>query len=484
MAADEDTRKKEGEAAPPGSGLDPTDIQRTDLEVDAEETGDEDASIEVTVEDAGPCEKRVSVEVPAETVSEEIRTNLDNLKTAMPVRGFRKGRIPRNLLERRYGKQVREEVRASLMSRGVSKALKDGNLEPLSYPEVDEEGVTLEEGEPLRFTFTLDVRPEVEVKDYVGLSVSQPAVSVTDEEVEREMEHLRRRFGTLEPVEDGASRRGDRLVVTLEYFHDGSSVHRAENVSLALPEDEASAIYEQSPWVAEAVGRTAGTSYEADTEFTQEFPVEAVRGEKGRVSVTVEEVKRLRLPDWGKEIFEALQVEDEKELRERVAARIREARASQARSVVEKRLLEQLLEKTPVEMPERVIERSLESQARKAELRLRESSVPEEEIPEKLEQMRRDRREEMTREYKSFFLVEEIAKKEKIYVTEDDVRARVELLAYNYGKWPQQMEKELEERGMMDELRASLREEKVLAFLREKAEITEEPEEKGAEGGA
>jgi len=485
MAADEKDPLPEGEEtleSDAEEALEPsTDIVREDPkveDVDDEET--EDASFDITVKDEGPCEKTVTVEVPADVVDEEIANKYDGLKTSMPMRGFRKGRIPQNLLARRYGKQVREEVRSNLISRGVVKAIKDKGLEPLSYPEVDDEDVEIEKGKAMCFTFRMDVRPVVDVKDYLGVEVEKPSTTVSAEDVDAEVENIRLRLGTLEPVEDTPSTRGDHLVVTLDFILEGRSVQQNENVPLPLPKEEDAEIYKSAPWVAAALDRKPGETYEAEYTFPNEFAEKKARGKKGALKVKVEEVKRLHLPEMGEAFFRTAKVENEEELRTRIETQLKESKEAAARGVMEKRILEKILEATPVELPERIIEKNLDSQLRKAELRLRESGVSEEDIPERIETLTKERREEMAREYRSFFLLEEISKLEKIYVTEDDVKARVELLAYNYGKWPQQMEQELNEQGLMDELRTNIKEEKVLSFLRKKATVTEEAGTSGA----
>jgi trigger factor len=469
-----DRAEEETVPEPEERETDPDTLRDTEA---AQEPGseeeEEDAAFEILVEDTGPCEKKVSVEVPAEVVDEEIEKNLENVKTTMPMRGFRKGRIPKNLLVRRVGKRVREEVRANLVGRALKKALRGEEIKPIAYPEIDEESLSVEDGKPFTFSFTVDVRPEVKIDNYVGLAVEKPAVSVVKKDIDQEVENLRMRFATLEPVEKGKIKRGDHLIVTMEYSLEGRPIRKQENLSMPLPKEKDADIYNVAPWLGELVGKKPGDTVETDYKFPDDFPHKKARGKGGTLRVSVEELKRARLPELDEELFGPLGVENLEALRTKIEEQLTEVRENQAKAEVEKALLDQLLGTVPIELPGRVIEKSLESQLHKAELRMRQLKVPEEEIPERLDKMKEERREEMVREFKAHFITEEIARKEKIYVTEEEVGARVELIAYNYGKWPQQVEQELEEKGQMDELRTTLKEEKVLSFLREKAKITE-----------
>jgi trigger factor len=359
------------------------------------------------------------------------------------------------------------------MSRGVVKALKDESIRPIAYPEIDESVVEIEDGKPLRFSFTLDVKPDVKIEKYTDLEAERPVVEVTDDEVEEEVQNLLRRMAVLEPAGDAEADYGDHLVLSMNYLLDDKKIHGEENVAMPLPEDKESEIFKVAPWVLETIGKKAGDEIKTEYKFPDSFPQKKARGKTGQVSARIDSVKRIKLPDLGEELLKTLEVESEEELRDKIRSQISDFKNSSADKEVEKEILNQLLESVPIDLPERVIEKSLESQAKKAELRLRQSKVPEEEIPGKVEEMRQNRRDEMIREFKAFFIIEEIAKREKVYVTEEEVQARIEVLAYNYGRWPQQVEQELEEKGLMDELRANLKEEKVLSFLREKAKITE-----------
>ncbi len=463
--------EEDGESVPSGN---PKDIERTQDEGGEEPAEeDEDASFSVQVADSGPCEKTVTVEIPAETVDREIAKNMDNIKTSVPVRGFRKGRIPKGLLVRRFGTKVKDEVRSNLVSRGVLKALKRDDVKSIAFPDVDESKIALDEGKPMKFEFVVDVRPDIVLGEYVGIEVEKPPTSVDEKDIDDHIEGLRKELSTLEPVADGPAQAGDRLVATFRYSLNNKTILTKENVSLPMPEDPEAPAYKTAPWISTLLGKKQGETVETEYKFPDDFPVKKARARTGRMEVKVEDVKRIRLPSLDEEFLKTLKVADVAELRKKVGENLKSIKESAAGMIVEKRVMQKLIDSVRMDLPERVIDRSLDSQTGKAELKLKQAGLPDEEIKTRIENVRKGRREDLVREFKSLFVIEEIARKEKIYVTEEEVSARIELIAHKYGKWPQQVESELEEKGLLDDLRANLREEKVLSFLREKAKIVE-----------
>ncbi len=437
--------------------------------------GEETIPMTVAVEEEGPCRKTVKVEIPPERVTEDIQKGLDEIRTSVPMPGFRKGRVPKALLARRFGKKVKEDVRATLVREGMSQSIEKEGLRPFSLPdfgEEDLEAIEVEEGKPLVFSYTVDVKPDLAVDNYVGLEVKRPKVEVSEEEVEKEVDNLRRRRARVVPVEGGEVQPGDTLVVDREYTYRRKPVHKEENVTLPMPE-EGSDLYEKMSSLKAFLGRKAGETVQTSFSFPETFPEASVRGKSGQQKTTVEDIKRLELPDLEGEFLEDLGVASAEALREKIREQVKAAKDSMADRIVEERLVDALLDRIPIDLPGNVVEREVEQYMKRYEVRLREQKVPEADIQEQIGRLREQRRKTVEKEFKAFFLLEEIAAKEKIFATEEEVDRRVEAMAVNYGKWPSQMREEMENAGIMDEVRNQVKEDKVKAFLREKAKIEE-----------
>jgi trigger factor len=378
-------------------------------------------------------------------------------------------------LARRFGKKVREEVRATLVSRAVVQSLETEKIRAFSMPEFDEEAldkIEVEVGKSLAFEFSVDVKPEIEVDNYVGLEVERPKVVVKKAEVDQELERILTQRGRVVPVESGVVEHRDILVVNREYLYRKKTVHEQENETIPVPE-KGSKILTSMPFVKELIGKKAGDAVERPFTFPDDFTVEEVRGKQGRQKLVIQDIKRLEVPEVDEELLEELGVKSEQELRDRIQDRLTAAKDSLADQIAEGRLVDALLEKVPIDLPEAVVGREVDQHMKRYEIRLRDQKVPENEIQERIEEIRVQSRKEVEKEFRAFFLLEEIATKEKIFATEEDVDKRVEAMAVNYGKWPSQMKEELEEADLLGQVRSQLKEEKVRAFLRDKAKIKE-----------
>jgi trigger factor len=437
-----------------------------------EEAGKKDEiPMKVTVEEAGTCRKKVRVEIEAARVGEDIRKGIEEIRTTVPMPGFRKGRVPKVLLSKKFGKRVLEDVRANL----IAQAIDQEKIKPFTMPELAESEIgkiEIAEGKPLAFDFVVDVRPEVKPEGYAEMEVERPRIEVSKEEVDREVERLRLRRGRVVPVEGGQVQVRDSVVVNREYFLGEEKVHAVENVAVLVPED-GSRLLERSPWLKEFLGKKQGETVETPVTFPNDFPVEAVRGKEGRQRFSLLDIKRLEMPALDAAFLEEFGVGSEEDLRSRLDKDLRAAKEALADRIVEDALVDRLIEKTPMDLPEAVVAKQVEEALGKMETRLKEAKVPEADLEARLKPLREERRKAVEKELRAYFLMLEIAKKEKIFATEEEVDGRINGMAMSRGKWPSQMREELEEKDLLDQVREQVREDKVKTFLREKAKIKE-----------
>lgn len=427
------------------------------------------------VEKVGPCKMQVAVEIPVETVTAQLEQRFETLREEVAIPGFRPGRAPRKLLERKFGTQVRNEVKMNLLNRSYEQMLEEQKLEPVKDPELDFESLNFKDGEPLAYSVTLEVRPTIEPKNYLGVEVERPRVEVTDEEVDKAFEQFRRTRAELLPLEEAAvATEGDVAVTREELWVGDKQVVSHENVPIVL-EENISVFNLKHPGLKDTlVGKKAGDTVEVDIRTPPDFYEKEHRDKEARLRVTILELKRQLVPDatdeWAKELdFDSLE-----QLRERVRAEVEARWQAEAAAAVEERILERLIEQHEVDLPESLIEGNLESTLKSFRVALQFRGVPEEDINKQVEERKQESVEYVTRTLKGQFLLEAIGGKEKLYVTEDEVDERMKLIAERYGKWPNELRQQYERDNMMSDLRRQLRYEKVRSFLRSKARVTEE----------
>ena len=165
----------------------------------------------VNITDAGPCKKKISVEIPQEKINKVLDEQYDQLRRDALVPGFRKGRAPRRLLEKRFGKETTEQVKLKLLADASEAAIKDNNLDALGEPDIDHEKIELPQSGSLKFDFEIEVRPQFKLPSLEGIPVEKPKLEVTDQIIEQEITELQKRLGTWKP-KDGKIAQEDQII--------------------------------------------------------------------------------------------------------------------------------------------------------------------------------------------------------------------------------------------------------------------------------
>ncbi|MGH9802669.1 MAG: trigger factor, partial [Blastocatellia bacterium] len=185
---------------------------------------------EVVITDVSQCQKDLAIEVAAEEVKKEFEKTYDAYMRYVKVPGFRPGRVPRGVVKQRFSKEVKDEVIGHLLPHALEHAIKDHELKIIGEPHLTED-LSLVEGEPFKFKVSIEVLPEIELKEYKGLKATKRVGRVSDEDVERVIEHWRENAADLIPVEDRPSQDGDIVSIDLiGKYLDPQSEHEKEDL--------------------------------------------------------------------------------------------------------------------------------------------------------------------------------------------------------------------------------------------------------------
>ncbi|SIP96621.1 trigger factor [Alkalispirochaeta americana] len=298
---------------------------------------------------------------------DEVRVAYDDLvkkyaKSAQ-IKGFRKGKVPRDLLERRFGEGFRAEALQNLLEAGLEEALKDVEERPLPYarPSLVEEDLELTLDAPLSFSVTYDVFPEVTPGTYEGLTVAEPKVSITKADEDRELEELRQQNALVIEKEDGTVAKGDIATVTLEELdEDGSPLDGTRQEDLTVTVGEEENLYRIDK---DIIGFSRGETRTIEKEYSQEDDHESLKGQKKRLQVTVSTIKQRDVPELDDEFAQDVSDEFEtlKDLRKDIKKRLAENAEKKIRAQKIDELMKQISENTALEVPASMVQTELES---------------------------------------------------------------------------------------------------------------------------
>ena len=426
------------------------------------------------VQEVGPCKLRLHVEVAAEKVADRIDNKYRDLNNSIALPGFRKGHAPRPLMERKFGKGILEDLKSELMEASFEEVREEKKLDPLGEPEIHWENVVVEAGKAFAYDITIEVRPTFELKSYTGLKAVRPAVAVGEADIDHVLEEVRKSKAELVPVSDGAQE-GDRITADVLFTCEGKEIQKSENASFALHEEIGFYGLPLKDFYKAFLGKKVGDRIEYDVDLPEKFQIAEAAGKKGRIEVALKGTKRIQLPEVNEDFLKSFDMDSLGEFREHLRKRIQREKEEQARQTVIQSLVDHLIEDHPFPLPEGLIQSGTEESLRRMKLQLAMSGVQEEEAETVAEKAKEESREEIIRNLRSHFLLDQIAQKERIFVTEDELEERIGRLASQNGRLPHEMRAYLEENGLMSQLRRQMREDRVGDFLLEKAVVEEQP---------
>lgn len=430
--------------------------------------------METKVEREGPTKLRLEIEVDPEELAPHYDKTLKRLAREVNIPGFRKGKAPRAILESRLGEDaVREEVLKDALPALYSSAAAEESLRPVSLPEI--EVTEFAKGKPLHFTATVEVRPELKLPEYKGIEVSRPQATANDEEVNEQLELLRERFGTLEPVGRNAAQ-GDYVTINLSAYRHEQQIEAASAQDLGYEVGSGLFVPELD---AELEGKRTGEMFKFNAKLPERFGPQH-GGEEVTFTGLVKEVQAKRLPALDDDFAKtASEFDTLGELRADISKRIDEIKASQADSEVRSRVLEDLIDRADVPVPEAMVERELERRLGRLLRDLERLGSTFEDYLERTNTTREElvasQREVASKSVAAALILEAVAEAEGVVVTPREIDEEIARMAELTDRTHEELRDEFDKSGATEGLAGDILRRKALDFLVENAKISDEP---------
>jgi trigger factor len=437
----------------------------------------------VTIEDAGPCKKKVVVEIPEEAVRKTTDEQYETLRKEALMPGFRKGRAPRRLLEKRFGKETTEQIKLKLLAEASDSALKDNKLDVLRDPDIDFKKIELPAAGPLKFDFEVEVRPEFDLPGLDGIPVEKRKLEVTNEQIDREIEQLQKWSGIWTPRDGGEVELYDQIIADVVLKAEGvEEEQKLDNIEIyarqngfvgAIPVEKLDELL---------VGAKFGDTRQTSVDVPKTYFREEYRGKKVDIRITVKEAKWLKPAALDEIFFKRLGVENENELREKLRDSLQSRLEQQVRGKMAEQIYKYMLDNTKFDLPVDVVGEQSTALLQRQYSNLMMRGLSREQIEEQMEQLRAGSEQQAKEQLKTFFIMAKIAEKFEIDVSEEEINGYIAQLAVQRGQRPERMREEMVRDGSLAQFRLQVREDKCIAKLLESARITEiEPEKKTPE---
>ena len=427
--------------------------------------------MKASIEQISPVKKRLTVEVEAEEVDRKIEEAYKELKKRAKVDGFRPGKVPRNILQRHFGDQVTQDVKRGLLSETLPQAFEETKIFPVAMPVIESE--TLKVGEGFKYVALMEVRPEFELKDYMGLEVDKELVSVKEEAVNSQIEEIRRVNSRLKPLEeDRGIRNDDCAILEYEAFEGGKPIEgmKAQNFMIRVGSGQFHPEFEKG-----LQGFKAGESVEITVDYAADDPNAGLAGKKVLFKVKVTDVKVMETPELNDDFAKSLGADfnDLETLKNRIREDMKAREEKRVDRELKKRLLDKVGAKVSVDLPETLVESEMRYAVEtvKQNLLRMGSSLEKSGLTE--EKVREDFRVASERRVKDLLILGEIAKQNDLSLTETELEEGFADLAKGIGQDPKVVRQYYEAKDLLEGFRDRLLEEKTLNYLVKGAKIRE-----------
>ncbi len=425
--------------------------------------------MEVKIEDVSSIKKKIAFEIEAERVDQTIDAAYKKIGKTAKLKGFRTGKVPRAVLEKFYAGKMTEDAVREIVNQNYIKALIREDFTAVSEPTIVD-SCDLEKGKPFLFTVEVEVKPEIEAKDYTGLSLKREKLILNDQVIDERLEEISKDKGTLQESERAVAQTGDSVTIDFEGFIDGELIEhgKAENYTLELGSNSLIPGFEE-----QMLGMEKGTEKEIELTFPEDYATQELAGKTAIFKVALKSVQEKLLPELDDEFAQQFGVDTFAEFREKITTSYEDYEKKRILDDLKERIVTALLEKNHFDVPETLVQAQLKSLFDNFLERLEKQGLSLDKIGMSVEDFHGKNREKAERQVKAALILEAIALQEKLNPAKEDLDKKFELMADDANVPVETVKEFYDNSDNRKNLNSILLEEKVVEFLLENANIVD-----------
>jgi trigger factor len=435
--------------------------------------------------DVNETRKNLVVEIPSTTVDAEFDKIARDYGKAARIPGFRPGKVPAKVVRQRFRDQILHDVAHGLIPRAVDEALRERGVEPVDTPDIKD--VVVEEGQPLKFTATFDTVPPIDPGDYATIQLHRAGMAVDDAAVEQALAGLRERGARYEPIEDRGIAKGDSVLMDLvrttaadadadgdTVDHEGHAMDHAgprsdnhQNVTVDIGASANPPGFDQ-----QLAGLTAGAQKTFDVTYPDDYAITELAGTTVNYAVTIKAIRKRIVPDLDDEFAKDLgDFASLEALRARVREDLQHEAQHEADRELRAELMKQLATRVTFDVPQALLEREIDRRVEEFVRRLIDQQIDPMKTNINWEEFRERQREAAAEAVRGALVLDEVARRESVAVSHDEIEAEIAKYAERTGRTPAAVRARLEKEGGIGRLYSGLRRERAIDFLLSRATI-------------
>lgn len=420
----------------------------------------------------GDCAYQVKVTIPAVNAKAQKSKLLDELQDDAELPGFRKGRAPRKLIEKKFQKAIRGDSTDKLINAAFLKLIKDKDLKPLAIPSVEglENIDELNEDDPISYSMNFEVFPRCELGKYRGIEIERPVLKTEDADVEERLNDLRGRYAVYETAADAEAQEGDQVIIDFKGIIDGEAFAggSAQNYPYILGSKRFFAQFEDT-----LQGARTGQELTCEVPFPSDYSSAQLAGKTATFTINVQEIKRKQLPELDEEFAKQVGAESVENLREKTKTMLQDETKNQCDRVAELRALKTIIADSTFEIPKTMLANMTKDRYEQDCRHLAEMRVSQAEIEKREDEMRAQAEKDALESIKAFVVIREIVSAEGLEVNEDDFEHEAESISGRLGMNMAVVSKFIQDEERRDEYEDRILRRKALDVVISNAAITE-----------
>jgi len=430
---------------------------------------------EVEISDVGPCKKHIKVKVDRADIDARFGDKFKELMVEANVPGFRPGKAPRKLVERRFHNEVGDQVKSEVLLASLEQLAEDHDIAPLSAPNIDPAKIEMPKEGPMQYEFDVEVRPQFDLPQYKGLKLKRPVHTFSEEEVAGEERRLLAPYGQVVPKPEGSAALGDVLVADVVTRFGDTVLSTIEEQQFRIDKQLAFKDGIAATFAEQVSGANAGDKRVVDITLSSSVADPNLRGKTVQATFAIKDVKTLRLPELTHEFLHIFGVHTPEQLHELIGVVLNRRLEYQQRQSAREQVLQQISAAGSWELPVDLLHRQARTAMARRVMEMRADGISESEIAQRQRLLSQDVLQSTAMALKEHFVLQKIAEQEKIDVTDDDMNAEIDRLAAQSEESPRRIRARLEREDLLDALAAEMIERKALDLVLDSAEYEDVP---------
>ncbi len=430
---------------------------------------------QVEMQDVGPCKKHIKVTIDRKAIDDRMGEHFTKLVREANVTGFRPGKAPRKLIEKRYHTEVADQVKSEVLLASLEQLGEEQDIAPLSPPQLEPGSIEIPREGPLVYEFDVEVRPQFDLPTYKGLKLKRPVKAYAAEDVAEARRRFLRQYGQVVPKEDGQADLGDIIVADLTVKHGDTVIGSQKETQITVERTLAFKDGIIRHFADQVKGAKAGDTRTLDVELSS-AAAGGLAGQTVKATLEVKDVKTIRLPELTSQFMEeAFGLANAEQLDEMIKAALERNLEHEQRRQARLQVLGHIDAASKWELPRDLLERQYHRARARRIMEMRGDGLSDQEIAKQLRLMEQDLHSSTALALKEHFVLQKIAEVEKIEVGEQDLEEEIDRIADQSGESPRRVRARLEKEDMLEALMAEMVERKALDLILGSAEWEDVP---------